>query len=83
MRAHREYPDALNKYGRFKIQKIMEEKKMMDLGFVEIDSSDLYVRGGASSTFEKVFSKIKSMINFIADYVPQFLKGLKDGFSIF
>lgn len=55
---------------------------MMQRGFVKLDSSELPIRGG-TSTFEKIFSKIKSLINFIADYIPKFIKGLQEGFAIF
>lgn len=60
----------------------MEEKIMMQRGFVKLDSSELSVRGG-TSVFEKIFSKVKSLINFIADYIPNFIKGLQEGFAIF
>lgn len=65
--------------------KVMEEKNLVKMGFVEIGSSDLFARGGASeqSVFEKIFVKLKALINFIADYVPRFIDGFKEGFSIF
>ncbi len=59
----------------------MEAKFMLERGFVEMESSDLLVRGGAS-VIEKIFSKVKAIIDFIADYVPKFLSGFKDGFGV-
>ena len=78
----RDDPDALFKYGNRTNTNVMEEKLMMQRGFVKLDSSELPIRGG-TSTFEKIFSKIKSLINFIADYIPKFIKGLQEGFAIF
>lgn len=61
----------------------MEEKLMKDLGFREMNSSELNLRGGADgSFFETIFKKIKAVVDFIADYVPNFLKGFKEGFGV-
>lgn len=39
------------------------------------------MRGGVTKNiFTTVFEKIRNMIDTIADYLPSFLKGLKDGF---
>ena len=59
----------------------MEEKMLKDSGLLEMTSSELYLRGGASA-LETIFSKIKYVVNFIADYVPKFLKGIADGFGV-
>ncbi|MBO6081953.1 MAG: hypothetical protein J6P46_02875 [Bacteroidales bacterium] len=46
----------------------------------ELHSSELQVRGGAGKVLTAVFEKIRNLIDTIADYLPNFLKGLKDGF---
>ena len=54
---------------------------MFGRGLREIHSSELQMRGGASSGFfSNLFEKIRNLIDTIADYLPNFLKGLKDGF---
>ena len=59
----------------------MEETLMYERGLRELDSSELQMRGGASdSIFSKIFEKIRNLIDTIADYLPNFLKGIKDGF---
>lgn len=55
---------------------------MKDSGLLEMTSSELQIRGGASSALENIFSKVKAVVNFIADYVPKFLKGFAAGFSL-
>lgn len=59
----------------------MEEKLMLGLGFEAMSSSALYLRGGASF-WSDLFTKLKAMINFIADYVPKFAKGFSEGFGL-
>lgn len=49
---------------------------------LEMTSSELQIRGGASSTLDTIFSKVKAVVNFIADYVPKFIKGFAVGFSL-
>ncbi len=60
------------------------EEKMLGLGLLEMNSSELLLRGGASasSTFETIVTKVKNVINFIADYVPKLVKGFLDGYSV-
>ena len=53
---------------------------MYGRGLRELTSSELQLRGGASSTFTEIFTKIRNLIDTIADYLPNFLKGIKDGF---
>lgn len=57
---------------------------MLGLGLLEMDSSDLLLlRGGAtSSTFETIVTKVRYVINFIADYVPKLVKGFVDGYAV-
>lgn len=61
----------------------MEERlNLKGSGLIEVSSSELVeVRGGASAILEDIFTKIKYVVNFIADYVPKFLKGFAAGFS--
>ena len=67
---------------KLKSNKPMEEK-MFGLGLMEMDSSELLIRGGASpSTFENIVTKVRYVINFIADYVPKLVKGFIDGYSV-
>lgn len=49
-------------------------------GYREITSSELQVRGGADSAFSKAFEKVRNIIDFIGDYLPKLLAGVKDGF---
>lgn len=60
----------------------MEEKFMLGLGFEEMSSSSLYLRGGSSGFWTNLFEKIKALANFVADYVPKFMKGFTDGFAV-
>ena len=60
----------------------MEEKMLKDSGLLEMTSSELYLRGGASKALETIFTKIKYVVNFIADYVPKFLQGIVDGCGV-
>jgi len=46
-----------------------------------MSSSELLLRGGAEKGFfANIFEKIRNLIDTIADYLPNFLKGIKDGF---
>jgi len=56
----------------------MEETMMKGRGLRELHSSELQVRGG-DGFFAKIFEKIRNLIDTIADYLPNFLKGFKDG----
>lgn len=58
----------------------MEEKLMHERGLRELTSSELQMRGGTGkSTFATIFEKIRNLIDTIADYLPNLLKGFKDG----
>ncbi len=56
------------------------EEKMLGLGLLEMDSSELQIRGGSS--FDTIVTKVKYVINFIADYIPKVIKGFADGFAV-
>ena len=60
----------------------MEETLMYGRGLRGLNSSELQMRGGAtsSSVFATLFERIRNLIDTISDYLPSFLKGLKDGF---
>ena len=53
---------------------------MYGRGLRELHSSELQMRGGASKVFAELFTKIRNLIDTIADYLPNLLKGIKDGF---
>jgi len=57
----------------------MEETMMIGRGLRGLHSSELQVRGG-DGVFANIFEKIRNLIDTIADYLPSFLKGIKDGF---
>ena len=58
----------------------MKETTMYGRGLRELHSSELQIQGGAGKVLTAVFEKIRNLIDTIADYLPNFLKGLKDGF---
>lgn len=53
---------------------------MIGRGLRELHSSELLMRGGGSGVFANIFEKIRNLIDTIADYLPNFLRGIKDGF---
>ena len=53
---------------------------MYGRGLRELNSSELQIRGGGSGVFANIFEKIRNLIDTIADYLPNFLRGIKDGF---
>ena len=56
----------------------MEETMMNGRGLRELHSSELQVWGGGGF-FTEIFEKIRNLIDTIADYLPNLLKGFKDG----
>ena len=58
----------------------MEETMMYGRGLRELHSSELQLRGGGNGIFANIFEKIRNLIDTIADYLPNFLRGIKDGF---
>ena len=58
----------------------MEETMMYGRGLRELHSSELQLYGGASNIITTIFEKVRNLIDTIADYLPNFLKGIKDGF---
>ncbi len=61
---------------------IMEELKWKARGWSEVHSSELLIRGG-SNVWSDIFGKVKSIINFLADYIPKLFSGILDGFAAF
>lgn len=60
----------------------MEEKMMLGRGLRELHSSELQLRGGATkSVFATLFEKFRNLIDTIADYLPNLVNGIKDGFT--
>lgn len=42
----------------------------------------MLIRGG-SNVWSDIFGKVKSVINFLADYIPKLISGILDGFMAF
>ena len=60
---------------------MMEEKLMNERGLRELTSSELQLRGGADkSKLATILEKIRNLLDTIMDYLPNLLKGIKDGF---
>lgn len=58
------------------------EEKMMMLGLREVNSSELQIRGGAkASVFSQVVEKLRNFFEFLAEYLPQLIKGFAAGFT--
>ena len=59
----------------------MEEKLMNEGGLRAMTSSELQLRGGAEKKLlATILEKIRNLIDTIMDYLPNLLKGFKDGF---
>ena len=59
----------------------MEETMMKEWGLREMNSSELLLRGGAAKKgFAALFEKVRNLIDFLSDYLPSLINGLKDGF---
>lgn len=59
----------------------MEEKLMNEWGLRAMTSSELQLRGGAEKKLlATILEKIRNLIDTIMDYLPNLLKGFKDGF---
>lgn len=57
----------------------MEERKMIELGLVEMTSSELQCRGGIS--WDNFMSNVKAVVNFIVNYIPKLLSGFASGWK--
>ena len=59
----------------------MEEKLMNEWGLRAMTSSELQLRGGAEKKLlATILEKIRNLLDTIMDYLPNLLKGFKDGF---
>lgn len=57
----------------------MEEKSLS--GLVCLDASELQTRGGLTfKEFIQYAIYLEPIIHFVTNYVPQFVKGFKDGY---
>lgn len=55
---------------------------MKALGFERLNSSDLQTRGGITADdVLSLFAKVRLLIDFIGDYIPKLIKGIRDGLS--
>ena len=48
-------------------------------GLRELHSSELQIRGG-TGFFSTLVEKIRNLIDTLVDYLPNLMKGIKDGF---
>ena len=53
---------------------------MKETRLKELTSSERLIRGGAGAVSE-IMAKIKSLINFLADYIPKLIEGFTAGFK--
>ncbi len=62
----------------------MEEKRFCDTALEGLNSSELYICGGVAAEFDLggIIAIIRKVIDFLDDYIPQLLKGFKDGFGL-
>lgn len=63
----------------------MEEERICGLALEGLNSSELCICGGIAAEFSLggILAIIRKVIDFLDDYVPHLLKGIKDGFSLF
>lgn len=61
----------------------MEEKRFCGTALEGLNSSELNICGGVALEFDlgSIVAIIRKVIDFLDDYIPQLLKGFKDGFS--
>jgi len=63
--------------------KTMEEQRFCGKALEGLDSSELYICGGVAAEFDLggIVAIIRKVIDFLDDYIPQLLKGFKDGYN--
>ena len=61
----------------------MEEKRFCGTALEGLTSSELCICGGVAAEFDLggIVAIIRKVIDFLDDYIPQLIKGLKDGFN--
>ena len=62
----------------------MEEKRICGSVLEGLNSSELCICGGVSAAvnLSDIIAIIRKIMEFLDDYVPQLLKGFKDGFNL-
>ncbi|MDD2292857.1 MAG: hypothetical protein PHD07_01440 [Bacteroidales bacterium] len=60
----------------------MEELRMNELGLKELNSSELQTTGGISFVDAlRAIEKIRLVVTFISNYIPELVEGFKDGYA--
>lgn len=61
----------------------MEEQRFCGTALEGLTSSELCICGGVAAEFDLggIVAIIRKVIDFLDDYIPQLIKGLKDGFN--
>ena len=61
----------------------MEEKRFCGTALEGLNSSELSICGGVAAEFDLggIVAIIRKVIDFLDDYIPQLIKGFKDGFD--
>lgn len=57
----------------------MEERKLFELGLMEMNSSELQCRGGIS--WDELMKHVKSVVDFIVNYIPKLISGFASGWG--
>ena len=62
----------------------MEEKRLCGSVLEGLNSSELCICGGvaASVNLSDIIAIIRKVMEFLDDYVPQLIKGFKDGYKL-
>ena len=62
----------------------MEEKRFCETALEGLNSSELYICGGVAAQINlgNILAIVRKVIDFLDDYIPQLLKGFKDGFGL-
>ena len=62
----------------------MEEKRFCETALEGLTSSELNICGGVALAIDlgSIIGIIRKVIDFLDDYSPQLLKGIKDGFGL-
>ena len=61
----------------------MEEKRFSGSALEGLNSYELCICGGVAAEFNlsDIITIIRKVMEFLDDYVPQLIKGIKDGFN--
>ena len=58
----------------------MEENKLFEMGFVEMNSSELQCRGGL--TWDGFMDNVKAVVDFVVNYIPKLISGILTGWGL-